>query len=234
MTRLWFLPLLASVGCDHLRHPGETGFRDSFGRDTVNRDSRRGDTGVQGVGDDYFPLGTGWSWTYNATDGGVEHRGTIGAASFNGVDCWAVNEWNSSDSEDAYDESTVYFLDDASGVSVLGTQHADGAEPTAVDTLTYDPPMFYVPADPATTPAFSTIGTAHLTVTAADGTLTQDTTIDWTLSGSVVAATIDTTAGNFEGYRITYTPGGSLAVSEGVGLVDLGSNRLLTSYERGK
>ena len=40
-------------------------------------------------------------------------------------------------------------------------------------------------------------------------------------------------AGSFDGFRITYTPGASLGFAGGVGLVDEGGGRLLSSYERG-
>jgi len=123
---------------------------------------------------------------------------------------------------------------DVSGVSLLGIEHPDNTDPTATDTLVYDPPMLFVPADFADVPSFSTVGSVRLLVTAADGTVTQDTTIDWSLAGEGVAETISTPAGTFDGYRVTYTPGGSLGFTAGVGMIDMGSGRLLTRFEQGR
>ena len=225
------LLLTAASGCRHLRHPGETGFRDSLGESRF-RDSQR-DTGTSGVGDDYFPLENGWSWTYSATDGGVEHRQAAGNASFGDTACQVINEWNSSDTDDSYDESSVYYTQDVTGVSLVGSEHADPSDSTLRDSIIYDPPLFFVPEDPSQTPNFSTVGTVHLLVTAADGSIVQDSTIDWSLAGAAVAETIGTTAGTFDGYRITYTPGAALGFVQGIGLVDMGSGRLLTGFERG-
>lgn len=227
------LALALLAGC-RFRHPGETGFRDSFNESFSRDDSRRGETGIAGIGDDFFPLGAGWTWTYNATDGGEEHRATGTGTTWNGVDCYSLTAWNSSDTDDSYDASTSYYADDATGVSLVGIEHADSADPTATDTLIYDPPMLFVPADLADVPSFSTVGTVHLLVTAADGTVTQDTTIDWSVAGEAVAETISTPAGTFDGYRVTYTPGGSLGFTAGIGMIDMGSGRLLTSFEQGR
>ena len=144
---------LVLLGCHHVRPPGETGFHDSS-----SRDSRRGDTGLVGEGDDYYPLGTGWSWSYDTADGGAEHRVTMGATTFEGVDCWGVSEWNSNATGGISDSSTVYYMDDVSGVSLLGTEHADSSDPTATDVLVYDPPMLFVPADPAASPSSAPSG----------------------------------------------------------------------------
>ena len=223
--------LVVLPGC-RLRNPGETGFRDSF-NDSFRRDSGR-ETGLFGVGDDFFPRGSGWTGTYNAPDGGEEHRATGDATRWNDVDCYALTAWNSSDEDASYDESTSYYSDDVTGVSLVGIEHADSADVTSVDTLVYDPPMLFVPADPGAVPSFSTVGSARLLVTASDGTVTQDTTIDWSVTGAAVAETIGTPAGTFDGYRITYTPGGSLGYVAGIGMVDMGSGRLLTSFEQGR
>jgi len=55
------LGVVLLAGC-RFRHPGETGFRDSF-TDSFSREDTRGETGVAGIGDDFFPLGAGWTWT---------------------------------------------------------------------------------------------------------------------------------------------------------------------------
>lgn len=192
-------------------------------------DSR--DTAREAIeGTAWFPLVGGWTWTYNAADGGTEHRATAGPGSFAGLATWQVKEWQSGDRSSSYDESTVYFTADAAGVSIVGSQHADSSIAGATDTVTYEPPLLYVPADPAASPTFSTEGAVHLVVTDDSGVL-QDSTIPWSMAGACAPQAFVTPAGTFDGYAITYTPGGKLGYAEGVGLVDMGSGRLLEGWE---
>ena len=181
------------------------------------------------VDDSFFPLSPGWRWTYSAEGVGVEHRETIGLREFQGMTAWTVRAWQSTASDALVDVALTYFVEDASGVSLLGTTHADSQDPTATDTLVYAPPVRFAPADMAGTPSITTEGSVRLVVTASDGRVTQDTTIPWSASGTVRPEHVDTPAGGFDGYRIAFTAQRSIAFSKGVGIVDLGSGRLLTS-----
>jgi hypothetical protein len=181
------------------------------------------------VDDSYFPLSPGWRWTYTAAGAGVEHRETIGLREFQGMTAWTVRAWQSTETDALEDVALTYFVEDANGVSLLGTTHADAQDPTATDTLVYAPPVRFAPADMAGTPTMTTEGTVRLMVTASDGTVTQDTTIPWSSAGKIVAEHLETPAGAYDVYRISFSAERSIAFGKGVGIVDLGSGRLLTS-----
>lgn len=181
------------------------------------------------VDDSYFPLSPGWKWTYTAAGAGVEHRETLGLREFQGMTAWTVRAWQSTETDALEDVALTYFVEDAHGVSLLGTTHADAQDPTATDTLVYAPPVRFAPADMAGTPTITTEGTVRLMVTASDGTVTQDTTIPWSAVGNILPEHVDTPAGGFDAYRISFTAQRSIAFSKGIGIVDLGSGRLLTS-----
>ena len=184
------------------------------------------------VDDSFFPLSPGWKWTYTAEGAGVEHRETLGLREFRGMTAWTVRAWQTTDTDAVEDVALTYFIEDASGVSLLGTTHPDPHDPTATDTLLYAPPVRFAPADMAGTPAIVTQGTARLIVTAADGRVMQDTTIPWSSAGKIAAEHLETPAGAYDAYRISFSAGRSMAFSKGVGIVDLGSGRLLTSLVR--
>lgn len=179
----------------------------------------------------YFPLVAGWTWAYSAADGGLERRAAAGPVTFDGRATWAIREWQTAldGTGEEYDVSTVYFVADAAGVSIAGSRHADNAYPDATDTVTYDPPLLYVPADPAATPTFTTAGSVNLVVSDSTGVI-QDTTIPWAMAGAVARQTVATPAGSFDSYVITYTPGGAIGFSADVGTVDMGSGRLLQRW----
>ncbi len=230
-ARLACLALLSGCVSGGLAPPAfETGIRPDAKPPDTGRDSG---SALGLVGTTYFPLDLDWRWFYGATDGGTEARQTMGKVQFQNTSALAVHSWQTAGSDTAsspLDLSTNYYSADSTGVSLLGEEKPDNSDPTVTDTLTYDPPLLFVPADPGATPTFSTVGTVRLVVTDSSGAVVQDTTIDWSMAGSAMQSTISTPAGSFDGYVITYTPGGALGFAANVGMVDMGGGRLLQGY----
>ncbi len=221
----FWLPALA-FACGGAHRGVDSGFR----RDTFDT-GRRQDTEESAEAHSLFPLGQGWSWTYNAPDGSQEHRETRGSVVFNDLTTKSIYQWQSSDEIDVFDEATAYYLSEGEDVYIVGIEHPNASDPTSTETITYEPPVLFVPGAPATTPRFSTSGTVRLVVTDSAGNTTQDTTIPWSTSAAVAFQLIATPIGTFPGWRITYSPGGALAFAEGVGVVDLGAGRMLTAWQ---